>query len=194
MNDTKTIIGELDPDKFKCSFCGKYKDNSEYSDVSQIDGHRQPCCKACEGKARILNHNRNFKETIENDTDAKLIMPDEVKNLDPKFYARLRNLIGYRSLKEHVIFLKYKNRITVRLFTKSNRYCITSYRATLKKPKGYLGCIVISTTPKVGETWTRGCDLPDGPNNNKTWNSIIKSIASYEIIKLECWRDKECSL
>ena len=48
----------------------------------------------------------------------------------------------------------------------------------------YLGCQVSTRKARPGEDWARGNDLPDGPFNKKTWDRIIYSIVSYEMVKL----------
>jgi hypothetical protein len=56
------------------------------------------------------------------------------------------------------------------------------------KDDGYLGCQVSSRKPRAGEDWTRGNDLPDGPFTRDTWNKILNSMISYELIKLTEYR------
>lgn len=46
---------------------------------------------------------------------------------------------------------------------------------------GYLGGYMSTRKPRIGETWTRGSDLPDGKLNKHTWDKIIASILSLEI-------------
>ena len=46
----------------------------------------------------------------------------------------------------------------------------------------HLGCIASTRKPRAGETWTRGNDLPDGAFSKKTFDSIIRKIAGYEIV------------
>lgn len=49
---------------------------------------------------------------------------------------------------------------------------------------GYLGCGVSSRKMRAGETWIRGNDLADGPFNEKTWQTILSTIISYELVLL----------
>jgi len=76
---------------------------------------------------------------------------------------------------------KYEHRFKFKLYTFENVYAIV---ATERPDKGYLGCVVSRRKPRAGEDWTRGNDLPDGPFNRKTWNSILKSIVVYELEQL----------
>ena len=54
--------------------------------------------------------------------------------------------------------------------------------------EGYLGCQVSTRKARPGENWMRGNDLPDGPFNKKTWNSIITGIVRYELTKLSIYK------
>lgn len=46
--------------------------------------------------------------------------------------------------------------------------------------KDYLGCTVVSRTPRPGETWNRGKDLPDGRFSKETLNRILCAIVFFE--------------
>ena len=50
--------------------------------------------------------------------------------------------------------------------------------------KGYLGCSSSTRKNRAGEGWNRGNDLPDGPFNKDTWNSILRRIIKYEAVPL----------
>jgi len=75
-------------------------------------------------------------------------------------------------------YIKRENDIIrVRLFTDRNVYGIVA------KPT-YLGAMASSSKPRVGEDWTRGNDLADGPFNHDTWVKILSDIVSYELVNL----------
>jgi len=69
--------------------------------------------------------------------------------------------------------------IAFRFFTASHRYFISAvwqdYHPT------YLGCIASTRTPRPGEDWTRGNDLPDGYFCRETWEHIKNAIIRYEM-------------
>ncbi len=60
------------------------------------------------------------------------------------------------------------------LYTRDNTYSISVLR-------DYLGCTCNSRRPDVGQSWTRGRDLPDGCFNKETWNKIMAAIAFHEL-------------
>jgi hypothetical protein len=70
----------------------------------------------------------------------------------------------------------------IAFYTKSNKYRI--FANDRKNKDGYLGCQVSARKSRAGEDWIRGNDLPDGKFNHDTWNLILKSIISYELIQL----------
>jgi hypothetical protein len=67
-------------------------------------------------------------------------------------------------------------------YTEEHKYFITA----VSKSDGdsYLGCGVEARKIRPGEGWVRGNDLPDGPFTRKTWDMILNSIVSYELVKL----------
>ena len=73
-------------------------------------------------------------------------------------------------------------------YTEENVYYIS---AVDREDGGYLGCTVMTRKERPGESWKRGNDLPDGPFNEETWNSIIRAIVRYEIVKLSDFRKPE---
>lgn len=66
---------------------------------------------------------------------------------------------------------------SIYLYTDKHRYCISCRLQ-------YLGCTYSCRTPKPGEFWTRGGDLPDGNFCKETWNSIKNSIIQNELIQI----------
>lgn len=67
-------------------------------------------------------------------------------------------------------------------YTEDYNYFITAIER--ENGSDYLGCGVSARKARAGEGWTRGNDLPDGEFNKKTWDRIIYSIVSYELVKL----------
>lgn len=69
------------------------------------------------------------------------------------------------------------------LYTDKNLYRITAIDRF--NEEGYLGCTFSRRKPEVGESWTRGGDLPDGPFIKETWDKIKNSIIRNELIELK---------
>ena len=65
-----------------------------------------------------------------------------------------------------------------RLFTKEYIYCIVAVESL---EHSYLGCIVMSRKPKVGEEWGKGKALADGKFEHMTWIRILEDIIAYEL-------------
>ena len=70
--------------------------------------------------------------------------------------------------------------VTVYIYTNTNKYSI---RAVVGD-KSYLGCVASARTPRAGEDWTRGNDLPDGKFCQETFDNIMKAIVGYEVVKV----------
>ena len=83
----------------------------------------------------------------------------------------------------HMILLQDERGISVSLFTSDHKYSIRARRPD--DDDGYLGCIASTRKPLTGEDWSRGNDLPDGPYDEKTWQSILNAIVGYELQKIE---------
>lgn len=75
------------------------------------------------------------------------------------------------------------------LYTEEHKYMIVAIDR--ENDSGYLGCQVSTRKPRAGEDWARGNDLPDGPFNKNTWNSILNGIIRYEIVKLTEYKKPE---
>jgi len=69
-------------------------------------------------------------------------------------------------------------------YTEEYQYFITAIERFDEDKDNYLGCQVSARKSRAGEDWLRGNDLPDGPFTKKTWDRIIYSIVSYELVKL----------
>lgn len=87
-----------------------------------------------------------------------------VKNSDDELYIKIytaRNCYAIRAIGECIQELKESNDIHT-----------------------YLGCVGSSRTPRPGEDWTRGNDLPDGYFNEKTFHHILGAIVFYEALEV----------
>ena len=94
----------------------------------------------------------------------------------------LSELSQFSRLDDHIeIVRKDINRLSVNIYTNTNRYRIT---ANQQGEADYLGCTANSRKSRAGEDWTRGSDLPDGALNRKTWERIIAGIVSYEMVRI----------
>ncbi len=69
-----------------------------------------------------------------------------------------------------------------RVYTHTYRYNITARKH--EDGHTYLGCTVSCRTPRAGEGWTRGNDLPDGEFSRTTWEQIKNAIIRYELVKV----------
>lgn len=79
-------------------------------------------------------------------------------------------------------------------YTNEHVYYITAIDR--KNSEGYLGCTCSNRKPLAGESWTRGCDLPDGKFNLETWCKIKDAIIMNELVRLEPIKDpvSECCI
>ena len=85
------------------------------------------------------------------------------------------------------------DRFKIRIYTARNCYGIV---ACGEKPRendepyaegqkrDYLGCIASTRTPRPGEDWTRGNDLPDGSFCKRTFHRILGAIVFYEALEV----------
>jgi len=65
-----------------------------------------------------------------------------------------------------------------RIYTKEHCYSISA--TWLNYTAQYLGCIASTRTPRTGEDWTRGNDLPDGHFCRETWEHIKNAIITLK--------------
>ena len=108
-----------------------------------------------------------------------------IKATCPEFYEWLKEISRYSKV-ENFVLPDYKNRINVKIYTHDYRYSISIRPKGEKneKDEGYLGCIVTTRKPRVGEDWNRENDLPDGKYCKETWDSIKNAIIGYELVKI----------
>lgn len=79
----------------------------------------------------------------------------------------------------------------VRIYTARNCYAIHAIGDQIREPEetgdgvvSYLGCVASRRTPRPGEDWTRGNDLPDGRFCKGTLNRILGAIVFYEAVEV----------
>jgi hypothetical protein len=121
---------------------------------------------------------------LEEENKAELINYEELKKYLPELAEWMKIISRYGNVDSvSQIFRDKKDpeRTFLLIFTEEHSYHISAYAPTEKRPKGYLGCITSCRKPRVGETWTRGNDLADGPYNKETFIKIIGDIVSYEL-------------
>lgn len=77
--------------------------------------------------------------------------------------------------------------VKVKFYTENHEYTITIIDCPKDgtRKRGYLGCDAQSRKERPGETWKRGCDLPDGPFELETWEKIKQAIIAHEIKNLQ---------
>jgi len=69
--------------------------------------------------------------------------------------------------------------VRFRIYT--NEHCYSISATWLDYTAQYLGCTASARTPRAGEQWTRGNDLPDGYFCRETWNHIKNAMFRYEM-------------
>jgi len=72
--------------------------------------------------------------------------------------------------------------LTATLFTERHKYSIYAHHHEGRTP--YLGAGVSNRTPRAGEDWMRGNDLPDGDFSRETWDAIKRAIIKNEMVAL----------
>ncbi len=74
--------------------------------------------------------------------------------------------------------------ITVHFYTEKYRYHIVAVLHDDPNHEPYLGCQASLRTPRPGENWTRGHDLPDGKFSKETWQRIKNAIIRNEMVRI----------
>ena len=72
---------------------------------------------------------------------------------------------------------------TVRLYTEDTSYQVTAL--VERNGHTYLGAVSSCRKPRAGEEHLRGHDLPDGPIERKTWDSIVAAIVKDQLVPLQ---------
>jgi len=112
----------------------------------------------------------------------------------PELYEWLKQISRLGQI-EKFILPDYKDELSIKLYTRSYRYCINVKLPEPNNPKdkflkdgdknyGYMSCYVITRKPRAGEDWNRGNDLADGDYSKETWYRIISKILAYELVKV----------
>lgn len=121
---------------------------------------------------------------LESEKGGILINHKELKKTLPELAEWLKIISRYGnvdSVSQIFIDKKDTKRHFMYIFTDEHCYSISAYAPTDKNPRGYLGCIATCRKPRVGEWWTRGSDLADGPYSKETFIKIMGDIISYEL-------------
>jgi hypothetical protein len=119
-----------------------------------------------------------------------------IKQIDSLFNSEtprkwLQSIAPYgnteRSMLVYSLNCAENSTVKVKFFTENNEYVITMIDRANNgtKRRGYMGCVVRSRKERPGETWKRGCDLPDGYFEVKTWERIKCAILAHEIKNLQ---------
>jgi len=107
----------------------------------------------------------------------------------PELYEWLKSISRLGQIEKFVL-PDYKKGLSIKLYTRSYRYCICvklpepNKNAKDDKNYGYMSCYVITRKPRAGEDWNRGNDLADGDYSKETWQKIVNSIIRYELVKV----------
>ena len=106
----------------------------------------------------------------------------------PELHDWIKSITRYGEFEKFVIVEQEEpgnsKSVRVKLWTDNNSYSISA-SLPVDGYDGYLGCIASARKPRVGEDWTRGNDLADGPYSIGTWRKIVNGIVAYELSKLE---------
>jgi hypothetical protein len=140
-------------------------------------------------------YNKDLKEKLEEQKNAKIITAEQLKAEYSDFYHWLKSITRYGNIDRTMIIYQdnktdirsNSKRVWVNFWTSEHCYHISAV-LPYGDYKGYLGCIASTRKERVGEDWNRGSDLPDGKYEKKTFDDIVKSIVSYEMKNLQLWR------
>lgn len=119
-----------------------------------------------------------------------------VAQLDELFLSEwprkwLQSIAPYGNVKRTMLVYTLKNAqvptVNVKFYTENNEYTIlmVGRESDGGKKHGYLGCVLRNRKERPGELWKRGCDLPDGTFEEKTWERIKCAIIAHEIKNLQ---------
>lgn len=129
-------------------------------------------------------YDKHMRESLEAEKGGNLIHLKQLKETLPELADWLKTISRYGNVDSISQIFRDKNdpeRHFMYIFTDEHYYSISAYAPTKEKPKGYLGCIASNRKNRVGEWWSRGNDLSDGPYNKETFISIMGDIISMEL-------------
>lgn len=75
-------------------------------------------------------------------------------------------------------------RYRIRLYSQTSYYTIVVHPRDGEKELWYLGGFANARAPRAGEEHTRGNDIPDGKYTKETFDDIIQSILSLELVQI----------
>jgi len=84
-----------------------------------------------------------------------------------------------------------ERRLRFKIWTAVNEYAVIVHiKDERPLEEAYMGAVASRRTPRVGETWTRGNDLPDGRFGEELWRKILAAIVRYEAqeVKSDSWK------
>lgn len=131
-----------------------------------------------------VDRNQHTKEMLEKEKHAQLIKIKQLEELGYQEFAKwLKSIARYGNIHRTMLLYKFndQDRVAADFFTNDYKYSIHAAR------REYLGAYASCRKSRVGETWLRGSDLPDGKYNKETFDNIVKSIVGYEMKNLQCW-------
>lgn len=136
-------------------------------------------------------YNQDLKKRLEQDNDFTIIKFNEVLSDANLFKEWLSSIARYGNVNSVFLIKKHKNggEYSCLFFTNEYQYTIrVRVPIDMGNDLGYVGCGVSTRKTRVGETWSRGMDLPDGKYTKDTFSKIEKSIIRYELKNLQLWR------
>jgi len=127
-------------------------------------------------------------ERLEKDHGGRLIHTEELTYMFPELTRWLSAIVGRFEKAALIFYHKEDKGVVIKLFTETHSYHITARRRDKTKGEkdlGYLGCVVSTRKPFVGESWTRGNDLSNGIYSEQTWINILCDIVGHEMKPLD---------
>lgn len=139
-----------------------------------------------------LDYKSKFIKDLEEKRKGKLISFEDIEKYSPVLASWLNSIVKGNDdnfVDNNMIIVErinqYKEKvINILFYTSENSYSITALKPNGNN-KGYLGCVMSSRKPDVGEWWNRGSDLADGKFNENTWYDIVSDIVATEMQTLE---------
>jgi len=141
-----------------------------------------------ENATEMLENLESTINRLEKDHGGRLIRTDELTYMFPELARWLNAIVGRFEKAALIFYHKEDKGVVIKLFTETHSYHITARRRDKTKGEkdlGYLGCVVSTRKPLVGESWTRGSDLADGIYSEQTWINILCDIVGYEMMPLD---------